>query len=366
MHTAIAILNWNTVDYLRQFLPPLIASTEGEDAEIIVIDNASTDGSMEMMEKEFPDIRTIRLDRNYGFTGGYDRGLEPVDADCFILLNTDVEVPVDWLGPILRTMENCPEVGACAPKIMSWHDRKSFEYAGAAGGYIDSLGFPFCRGRVPGKVEKDEGQYDNAPRDVMWASGACLAVRSGLFRKLGGLDDRFFAHMEEIDFCWRLQLEGYAVRIVPESKVWHIGGGTLPQTSPRKLKFNFRNNLLMLQNNLARTFAIRLLNSGLEPAVAARKACRKARRRIFLRMMVDGTAALAYLLRADIASFRAVVEAHSEFRKLGNWPSAQEVGAFAAGHPDSAVRGIMPGSIVLKTLVYGKNIFSKLRYADYH
>lgn len=366
MHTAIAILNWNTVDYLRRFLPPLIASTEGEDAEIIVIDNASTDGSMEMMEKEFPDIRTIRLDRNYGFTGGYDRGLEPVDADCFILLNTDVEVPVDWLGPILRTMENCPEVGACAPKIMSWHDRKSFEYAGAAGGYIDSLGFPFCRGRVPGKVEKDEGQYDNAPRDVMWASGACLAVRSGLFRKLGGLDDRFFAHMEEIDFCWRLQLEGYAVRIVPESKVWHIGGGTLPQTSPRKLKFNFRNNLLMLQNNLARTFAIRLLNSGLEPAVAARKACRKARRRIFLRMMVDGTAALAYLLRADIASFRAVVEAHSEFRKLGNWPSAQEVGAFAAGHPDSAVRGIMPGSIVLKTLVYGKNIFSKLRYADYH
>ena len=301
MHTAIAILNWNTVDYLRRFLPPLIASTEGEDAEIIVIDNASTDGSMEMMEKEFPDIRTIRLDRNYGFTGGYDRGLEPVDADCFILLNTDVEVPVDWLGPILRTMENCPEVGACAPKIMSWHDRKSFEYAGAAGGYIDSLGFPFCRGRVPGKVEKDEGQYDNAPRDVMWASGACLAVRSGLFRKLGGLDDRFFAHMEEIDFCWRLQLEGYAVRIVPESKVWHIGGGTLPQTSPRKLKFNFRNNLLMLQNNLARTFAIRLLNSGLEPAVAARKACRKARRRIFLRMMVDGAAALAYLLKADIA-----------------------------------------------------------------
>ena len=366
MHTAIAILNWNTVDYLRRLLPPLIASTEGEDAEIIVIDNASTDGSMEMMEKEFPDIRTIRLDRNYGFTGGYDRGLEPVDADCFILLNTDVEVPVDWLGPILRTMENCPEVGACAPKIMSWHDRKSFEYAGAAGGYIDSLGFPFCRGRVPGKVEKDEGQYDNAPRDVMWASGACLAVRSGLFRKLGGLDDRFFAHMEEIDFCWRLQLEGYAVRIVPESKVWHIGGGTLPQTSPRKLKFNFRNNLLMLQNNLARTFAIRLLNSGLEPAVAARKACRKARRRIFLRMMVDGAAALAYLLKADIASFRAVVEAHSEFRKLGNWPSAQEVGAFAAGHPDSAVRGIMPGSIVLKTLVYGKNIFSKLRYADYH
>ena len=365
MHTAIVILNWNTVDYLRQFLPPLVESTEGEDAEIIVIDNASSDGSMEMMEKEFPDIRTIRLDRNYGFTGGYDRGLEAVDADCFILLNTDVEVPSDWLGPILRTMENCPEVGACAPKIMSWHDRDSFEYAGAAGGYIDSLGFPFCRGRVPGRIEKDEGQYDDAA-DVMWASGACLAVRSGLFRKLGGLDDRFFAHMEEIDFCWRLQLEGYAVRIVPQSRVWHIGGGTLPQTSPRKLRFNFRNNLLMLQNNLARTFAIELCRAGKSPAEAARNACRKARRRIFLRMMVDGAAAAAYLLKADLGSFKAVVQAHSEFRKLGKWPSMDDVEAFVRSHPGSEVKGIMPGSIVLKTLVYGKRIFTTLRYANYH
>lgn len=366
MHTAIVILNWNTVDYLRQFLPPLKVSTEGEDAEIIVVDNASTDGSMEMMAREFPDIRTIRLDRNYGFTGGYDRGLEAVQADCYILLNTDVEVPEDWLGPILRTMENCSEVGACAPKIMSWYDRESFEYAGAAGGYIDSLGFPFCRGRVPGRIEKDKGQYDNAPLDVMWASGACLAVRSGLFRRLGGLDDRFFAHMEEIDFCWRLQLEGYRVRIVPESKVWHIGGGTLPQTSPRKLKFNFRNNLLMLQNNLARTYAVAGHRLGADQSKAARKACRKARRRIFLRMMVDGTAALTYLLKADFASFKAVVQAHSEFRKLGKWPSVQEVEAFVESHPDSEVKGIMPGSIVIKTMLYGRNIFTKLRYADYH
>ena len=359
MHTAIVILNWKTVDYLRQFLSPLVESTEGEDAEIIVIDNASSDGSMEMMEKEFPDIRTIRLDRNYGFTGGYDRGLEAVDADCFILLNTDVEVPSDWLGPILRTMENCPEVGACAPKIMSWYDRDSFEYAGAAGGYIDSLGFPFCRGRVLGMIEKDNGQYDNAA-DVMWASGACLAVRSSLFRRLGGLDDRFFAHMEEIDFCWRLQLEGYAVRIVPQSRVWHIGGGTLPQTSPRKLQLNYRNNLLMLQNNLARTFAIELCRAGKNTAEAAGRACRKARRRILLRMTVDGIAAAAYLLKGSAASFMAVVRAHSEFRELGRWPSRQEVHAFAEAHSDSEVKGIMPGSIILKALVHGRRIFEKL------
>ena len=298
MKTAVVILNWNTKDFLEKFLPPLIESTEGLDAEVIVADSASTDASMEMMSEKFPKIRQIRLEKNYGFTGGYNRSLALVEAEYYVLINSDIEVPKNWLSPLVEWMDTHPECGACGPKLHSWYDRDMFEYAGAAGGYLDRYGYPFCRGRVMSKIEKDTGQYDT-PANVLWVSGACLMVRSSLWNSLGGLDDRFFAHMEEIDLCWRIQLSGFKVTLVPSSVVYHIGGGTLPKKSPYKLFLNYRNNLLMLENNLPKTIG--------------RK---RARRRILTRMILDGMSGIVYLITGKWESFKAVVKAHREYRKL--------------------------------------------------
>ena len=298
MKTAVVILNWNTKDFLEKFLPPLIESTEGLDAEVIVADSASTDASMEMMSEKFPKIRQIRLKKNYGFTGGYNRSLALVEAEYYVLINSDIEVPKNWLSPLVEWMDTHPECGACGPKLHSWYDRDMFEYAGAAGGYLDRYGYPFCRGRVMSKIEKDTGQYD-IPANVLWVSGACLMVRSSLWNSLGGLDDRFFAHMEEIDLCWRIQLSGFKVTVVPSSVVYHIGGGTLPKKSPYKLFLNYRNNLLMLENNLPKTIG--------------RK---RARRRILTRMILDGMSGIVYLITGKWESFKAVVKAHREYRKL--------------------------------------------------
>jgi GT2 family glycosyltransferase len=298
MKTAVVILNWNTKDFLEKFLPPLIESTEGLDAEVIVADSASTDASMDMMSEKFPKIRQIRLEKNYGFTGGYNRSLALVDAEYYVLINSDIEVPKNWLSPLVEWMDTHPECGACGPKLHSWYDRDMFEYAGAAGGYLDRYGYPFCRGRVMSKIEKDTGQYDT-PANVLWVSGACLMVRSSLWNSLGGLDDRFFAHMEEIDLCWRIQLSGFKVTVVPSSVVYHIGGGTLPKKSPYKLFLNYRNNLLMLENNLPKTIG--------------RK---RARRRILTRMILDGMSGIVYLITGKWESFKAVVKAHREYRKL--------------------------------------------------
>ena len=316
MKTAIVILNWNTKGYLEEFLPSLIASTEGMDAEVIVADNASTDGSLEMLFREYPTIRQIPLDRNYGFTGGYNRALAQVDAEYFVLINSDVEVPPGWLQPLVAWMEAHPKCGACGPKLLDWHKRDTFEYAGAAGGLLDRYGYPFCRGRALQKVEKDFGQYDD-PADVFWISGACLMVRSRLWKELGGLDDRFFAHMEEIDLCWRIQLAGYRVTAVPQSFVYHIGGGTLPNESPFKLRLNYRNNLLLLENNLAKTF--RTQGYSVDGALS------KARRRILVRMLLDGASAIVYLATKKWPSYKAVVKAHAEYWKLRRKPSPDEV-----------------------------------------
>ena len=316
MKTAVVILNWNTKDYLRRFLPGLIASTEGLDAEVIVADNASTDGSLEMLSREFPAIRQIPLDKNYGFTGGYNRALAQVEADYYVLINSDIEVPQNWLKPLVAWMDTHPKCGACGPKLISWHNRNTFEYAGAAGGLLDRYGYPFCRGRALQVVEKDLGQYD-VPTDVFWVSGACLMVRSKLWKRLGGLDDRFFAHMEEIDLCWRLQLAGWHVTVVPQSVVYHIGGGTLPNESPVKLRLNYRNNLLLLENNLAKTF--RAQGYSVDGALG------KARRRILVRMLMDGASALVYLTTKKWDSYKAVVKAHGEYWKMRRKPSPDEV-----------------------------------------
>jgi len=305
MRTAIVILNYNTKEYLRKFLPGLIASTEGLDAQVIVADNASRDGSVEMMKEQFPSVPLMVLEENYGFTGGYNRALKDIDAEFFVLMNSDIEVPGDWLKPLLAWMDSHPDCGACGPKLISYHDRSSFEYAGAAGGYIDRYGYPFCRGRILQKLEKDNGQY-NSPVDVLWCSGACLMVRSTVWKVLGGLDDRFFAHMEEIDLCWRMQLAGWRVTSVPQSVVYHIGGGTLSNESPFKLRLNFRNNLLLLENNLPATFA----------AKGCRHPMSRTRRRIIVRMLLDGCSAMVYLLKGKWSFFKAVLTAHKQYRQL--------------------------------------------------
>jgi len=245
--TAVVILNWNGKSFLERFLPLLIERTPG--AEIIIADNASSDDSVEFMKTNFPQIRLIINDKNYGFAGGYNMALKQVEADYYVLLNSDIEVDHNWLEPLVEALERNPDAAACQPKIIDYHRREYFEYAGASGGFIDKNGFPFCRGRIFSTLEKDHGQYDDEI-EIFWASGACMLVRAKIYHELGGLDDDFFAHMEEIDFCWRLLNAGKKVLVVPQSRVFHIGGGTLPKKSSRKTYLNFRNNYLLLYKNL--------------------------------------------------------------------------------------------------------------------
>ncbi len=244
---AIVILNWNGERMMRKFLPSVIGNSPL--AKIYVADNASTDGSMELLQTSFPEVKTIVLDRNWGFAEGYNKALHQVDAEYYILLNSDIDVPAQWLSPMLDFMEANKDVAACQPKLLSEADHSFFEYAGACGGFIDKYGYPFCRGRIFDVVERDEAQYDN-PCEVLWATGACLMIRSEDYWHAGGLDGRFFAHNEEIDLCWRLRLMGRRIFCVPASRVYHVGGGTLPQGNPRKTFLNFRNNLTMLYKNL--------------------------------------------------------------------------------------------------------------------
>ncbi len=240
----IVILNWNGVAHLRRYLPSVVAAAPSG-VGVVVADNGSADDSVEVLRREFPSVEVLTLDRNYGFAGGYNRALKQIEADYYVLLNSDVETPAGWLEPLLACLERHPDVAAVAPKLLSDTDRTMFEYAGASGGYIDFLGYPFCRGRILRTVEPDRGQYDDE-RDVFWVTGAAFCCRSAVFHALGGFDDDFFAHMEEIDLCWRMQLAGYRVRIVPQSVVYHLGGGTLTTDSPAKVFFNHRNNLAML------------------------------------------------------------------------------------------------------------------------
>ena len=356
-------MNWNTEGFLKDFLPGLLCSVEKvEGAEVIVADNASTDGSLKVMQELFPQVRTISLDRNYGFTGGYNKAFSQIDSDLFVLINSDIEVTEGWLAPLTEWMEKHPECGACAPKLHSWQEKEKFEYAGAAGGYIDRFGYPFCRGRVMGRLETDKGQYDS-PAEVFWATGACLMVRSSLYRKLGGLDERFFAHMEEIDLCWRMQLEGYRINVVPESIVYHVGGGTLPSTSPFKLYLNYRNNLLMLENNLAKTYALGYRSLGSRKAAA--KGCRKAAGLIRLRKCLDWMSAAVYLLTLKADCFKAVWKAHKDASSMAIRPSEEDVAAYmdtAAGQ----VNGMYSKWIILRSMLKGEGIFRSIKEKDFY
>lgn len=245
---AVVILNWNGRRYLQQFLPSVLTTTY-PNYRLIVADNASTDDSISYLTAEYPSVEIIRLQHNYGYAQGYNEALKQVDADYYVLLNSDVEVTPSWLEPLIERLEKEETAAACQPKILSWHQKTHFEYAGGAGGWIDAYGYPFARGRVIDTCEEDRGQYDDVAK-IFWASGAALVIRSNAFHQVGGFDGFFFAHMEEIDLCWRIQLAGYDIYCCPASVVYHVGGGTLPQGNPRKLFLNFRNNLIMLAKNL--------------------------------------------------------------------------------------------------------------------
>ena len=350
MKTAIVILNWNTKGFLERFLPPLLGSA-GPGAKVIVADNASTDGSVELMKNRFPDVSTMFFSRNRGYTGGYNRALMQLKAEYYILMNSDIEVPERWLEPLEEWMDSHPECGICAPKLHSYAERDMFEYAGAAGGYIDKYGYPYCRGRVLKKVERDYGQYDT-PEDVFWVSGACLMIRSEVFHALGGLDERFFAHMEEIDLCWRAQLAGYRVTVVPSSVVYHIGGGSLPAGSPGKLYLNYRNNLLMLRKNLGKTLALRALKDGKSIGESAAYGAKKASRIIFTRKLLDGASAAVYLLTLRWSYFKAVFKAHRDARKIRIGITASDISLYLRQHGASAsVTGLSSSWMIPRALL---------------
>lgn len=293
MKVAIVILNWNGEKLLPQFLPSVIEHSKREGTEVIVADNASTDASLAVMENQFHDVRCIAMEKNYGFAEGYNKALGQVDAEYYILLNSDVEVTPDWLDPMIDYMDAHADVAACGPKILDYKKKTHFEYAGAAGGYIDQYGFPFCRGRIFQEIEEDKGQYDTI-KDVLWASGCALMVRAKDYHVHGGLDKDFFAHMEEIDLCWRLNNRGLRVVNIPQSKVYHVGGASLKVGSPRKTYLNFRNSLLMLYKNTDDDLIDKVL---------------KTRRRL------DFIAAIKFLLTDGAAHYEAVFQAHTDFQK---------------------------------------------------
>ena len=314
MNTAIVILNWNGAQMLRRFLPSVVAHTPTGSGRVIVADNGSTDDSLAVLAAEFPAVEVIALDKNYGFAEGYNQALRRVGEgyDSYLLLNSDVEVPEGWLQPMLDYMENHPDVAACQPKLRAHHTPTHFEYAGAAGGYIYSLGYPFCRGRIFDTVEADGGQYDQVA-DIFWATGAALLIRSAVYWEVGGLDGRFFAHQEEIDLCWRLRSRAYRIVCVPQSVVYHLGGGTLPKENPRKTFLNFRNNLLLLYKNLPQ---------------------RRLRTVFFLRFWLDALASLVFLLKGEGRSFLAVWQAHREFRRIRQDFAADRIANLAASRLD--------------------------------
>lgn len=252
MKVSVVILNWNGKSLMRKYLPNVVKHTlVSTEVELVVADNGSTDGSLEFLASEFPQIRCIDLEHNHGFAEGYNLALAQVDAEYAVLLNSDVEVTSNWLPEMIEYLDRNSEVAACQPKIRSLRDPEYFEHAGAAGGFMDYLGYPFCRGRMLSEVEKDRGQYDT-PIDLFWATGACLCIRTDDYRAVGGLDARFFAHMEEIDLCWRLRSRGRRIVCLPSSTVYHLGGATLNKENPHKTFLNYRNNLLMIYKNTSR------------------------------------------------------------------------------------------------------------------
>lgn len=292
MNIAVVILNWNGVQLLEQFLPSIIAFSP--EATIYVADNASTDESISFVEKHYPTIKIVKNTDNFGFAQGYNEALKHIDAEIYALVNSDIEVTANWLSPIIDTFKNEPQTAIVQPKILDFKNKKYFEYAGAAGGYIDKFGYPYCRGRLFETVEEDEGQYDDE-REIFWASGACFFIRSYVYKELHGFDDDFFAHQEEIDLCWRAINKGYTIKYNYKSVVYHVGGATLKQGNPKKTYLNFRNSLLMLTKNVPKESLYAVL---------------------FSRMILDGIAGLQFIFQGKFSHFSAILKAHYSFYTL--------------------------------------------------
>ncbi|MBN2347521.1 MAG: glycosyltransferase family 2 protein [Bacteroidales bacterium] len=334
---AVVILNWNGRHFLEKFLATVVAASPANITKVYIADNCSTDQSVDYIKNNFPDVNIIELDRNYGFALGYKLALRQIDAEYFILLNSDVEVTDNWIPPIINFMDNHVECGACMPKIRSYNNKDYFEYAGAAGGFIDIYGYPFCRGRILNQIEQDTGQYDTV-QEVFWATGACMFLRAEAYYKAGELDGDFFTHMEEIDLCWRLKNCNYSIYCLPEVSVYHIGGGTLPNNNPKKLYYNYRNSLFLLFKNLPskKLFSI-----------------------LFIRLFLDGLSALVYFGKLQFGFFLAVLRAHCSFylqitklylKRKKNRHMHKEF-----------LSGIFPESIVYNFLIKNKKKFNALR-----
>jgi len=291
--TAVVILNWNGIEYLKMFLEKVINYTVNDETALYVADNGSTDGSTEWITSNCTNVRLILLEKNYGFAGGYNLAFRKIDARYFVLLNSDIEVTEGWLQPLISYMDDNPGVASCQPKVLSYCKKDHFEYSGAAGGFLDKLGYPLCRGRILYEVEKDIGQY-NSQADIFWSTGACMAVRSQAWAECGGFDPDFFAHMEEIDLCWRFHKSGYRVSYVPQSVIYHVGGGALPYDSPVKTYLNFRNSLFLLYKNLPDD---------------------KLRKILLIRKVLDGIAALFFLVKGQFRSSWSVLKAHIDYYK---------------------------------------------------
>lgn len=311
---AVIILNWNGRKLLEQFLPVASRYSITEDADLIVADNGSTDDSVEWVKAHHPEVKVLSFSENYGFAEGYNKAIAQTQYKYTILLNSDVEVTEGWTRPLLDFMRRNGDVGALQPKIRSWKERSKFEYAGAAGGYLDKMGYPYCRGRLFDSIEEDRGQYDGKVVDICWASGAALMVRTDIYQKVGGLDARFFAHMEEIDLCCRIHAAGYRVVVVPDAMVFHVGGASLSQGNPKKTYLNFRNNLLLLHKNMP---------------------VKQGRVKLFVRRLYDTLAWGMFLLKFDFKNANAVLKAHNDFRKMKK---------LYTEHPDINVLASLPGA----------------------
>jgi GT2 family glycosyltransferase len=331
---AIVILNWNGKNFLQQFLPSVLA-TNYSNKRIIVADNASTDDSVSYLQSNYPQVEILINNYNAGFAQGYNIALKQVEADYYVLLNSDVEVTENWVGPIIELMESDEMIAACQPKMLAYNNKQQFEYAGACGGWIDALGYPFSRGRIFDSCETDIAQY-NSPVQCFWATGAALFVKAKIFNKVGGLDGYFFAHQEEIDLCWRLQLAGYKIYVQPKSVVYHVGGGTLPKGSSRKVFLNFRNNLIMMWKNFSVTEKLWKMP---------------------FRFFLDAISAWKELLGGDFGYFFAIAKAHISFfkwlifyKKQSVWPTIT----------NNLIVGVYHGSVVWQYFIKKKHAFSQI------
>jgi GT2 family glycosyltransferase len=334
---AVVILNYNGKHFLQKFLPSVIMHSP--ECDVIVADNNSTDGSIEYLQVHFPDTHVIRLLRNEGFSKGYNLALQQIQATYYILLNSDVEVTSGWIEPLIRLMDSNDTIAASQPKVKSYHQKHMFEYAGAAGGFIDQYGYPFCRGRLFAVIEEDHSQY-NDTREIFWATGACMVVRADIYQQMGGLDEHFFAHMEEIDLCWRMKNAGYTIMYCGESVVYHVGGGTLPASNPKKTFLNFRNGIVLLYKNLPEDLLWRVL---------------------FIRLVLDGIAAVRFLTSFSFANFAAIFRAHVDFYKnFSVWQQQRKRSLRLArgfDHPE-----IYKKSVVYSFFVNKKRTFRELDF----